>query len=260
MPSMPNPPPPWPRVFGGGAAAPVVGDLDRRVRESRQSTVTRQCPVPACRTTLVTASWMMRNADRSMSAGSGRRGPSQRSSTRTPGVRRGGGEPAEVGQAWCWLQRPDQDRACRGAALRFGPTQDAEHAAAARPGFRGWWPRCAVRALRASAGWVSMTRRPTPAWIAMMPMLCTTHIVQFAGDPQPLGHRRLRLGLRAPHLGLERGLPDRVAGQPGDDRGQQDNHVELDRHLQALGHEHGRARRRPSGSRPARSGATWWPR
>ena len=32
----------------------------------------------------------------------------------------------------------------------------------------------AVRALRASAGWVSMTRRPTPAWIAMMPMLCAT--------------------------------------------------------------------------------------
>lgn len=29
-------------------------------------------------------------------------------------------------------------------------------------------------ASRASAGWVSMTRLPTPAWIAMMPMLCAT--------------------------------------------------------------------------------------
>lgn len=29
-----------------------------------------------------------------------------------------------------------------------------------------------VSALRASAGWVSMTRLPTPAWMAMTPMLC----------------------------------------------------------------------------------------
>ena len=29
-------------------------------------------------------------------------------------------------------------------------------------------------ALRASAGWVSMTRLPTPAWMAMTPMLCAT--------------------------------------------------------------------------------------
>lgn len=32
----------------------------------------------------------------------------------------------------------------------------------------------ALSAARASAGWVSMTRLPTPAWIAMMPMLCAT--------------------------------------------------------------------------------------
>lgn len=29
-------------------------------------------------------------------------------------------------------------------------------------------------ASRASAGWVSITRLPTPAWMAMMPMLCAT--------------------------------------------------------------------------------------
>ncbi len=32
----------------------------------------------------------------------------------------------------------------------------------------------ALSASRASAGWVSMTRLPIPAWIAMTPMLCAT--------------------------------------------------------------------------------------
>src|SRR5580698_8186831 len=44
-------------------------------------------PVWAWRTTLVTASWMMRNADRSMSAGSGSRLPCHSTSTRTPASR-----------------------------------------------------------------------------------------------------------------------------------------------------------------------------
>ena len=44
-------------------------------------------------------------------------------------------------------------------------------------------------------------------------------VVQFAGDPQPLGQRGLGGGLGLLRLGPGVGQPDRVSDEPGEDRG-----------------------------------------
>jgi len=126
---------------------------------------TKQWPVPACRTTLVTASWMMRNAEVSMSAGSGRCCPCHSTSTWTPAsavvaaslptpARPSAGSTGAVMPASAWRSAP---------SIRRSPARVSRLVVS-----------IAARALPASAGWVSMTRLPAPAWIAMMPMLCAT--------------------------------------------------------------------------------------
>ena len=129
---------------------------------------TRHRSVPAWRTTLVTASWMMRNAARSMSAGSGSRLPGQSTSTRTPASRvvaasrsRPTRPGAGFGGAW---SGPDSGSACRSpVTIRRSPDSVSRLVAS-----------MAARASRASPGLASKTRRPAPAWIAMTPMLCAT--------------------------------------------------------------------------------------
>ena len=124
--------------------------------------------MPAWRTTLVTASWMMRNADRSMSAGSGSRLPRQSTSTCTPASR-------AVAASRSMSARPGAgpSGACHGpgpgsarrspVTIRRSPDSVSRLVAS-----------MAARASRASSGRASKTLRPDPAWIAMMPMLCAT--------------------------------------------------------------------------------------
>ena len=125
-------------------------------------------PVPAWRTTLVTASWMMRNADRSMSAGSGSRLPRHSTSTRTPASR-------AVAASRSMSARPGAapSGSCPGpgswsarrspVTIRRSPDSVSRLVAS-----------MAARASRASSGRASKTLRPEPAWIAMMPVLCAT--------------------------------------------------------------------------------------
>ena len=175
-----------------------------------------------------------------MSAGSGRRGAepahARRGRRRPPSSRRAargrpGLAPAPAGR--------DQDRACRapglpGSARRRTPSICRSPARVSR-----LVASMAARASRASAGWVSMTRRPTPAWIAMMPMLCAT----ISCSSRAIRSRSVTAACAWACVrrasACSAACRTEWPRQPGDDRGQQDNHVELDRHLQALGHEHG---------------------
>jgi hypothetical protein len=124
--------------------------------------------VPAWRITLVTASWMIRNADRSMSAGSGSRRPSHSTSTCTPASR---------------VMAASRSRSARPGAGSSGACPGPDPGSARRsPVIIRRRPdsvsllvaSMAARASRASAGLASKTLRPEPAWIAMMPMLCAT--------------------------------------------------------------------------------------
>ncbi len=128
--------------------------------------VTWQSGVSAWRTTLVRASWTIRKAARSISGGRGRRSPSRRTSTWTP---------ASFAEAVSRSRSASPGAGSRGAVSAPGPGSVRRNA----PRVRRSPARVSLlvssmmaSALRASSGCVSMTRRPTPAWMAMTPMLC----------------------------------------------------------------------------------------
>ena len=73
-----------PGVRARAGAVAAVRRPRRRARPPGSRRAPGRSRPPACRTTLVTASWTIRNAARSMSGGSGRCLPCQRTSTRTP--------------------------------------------------------------------------------------------------------------------------------------------------------------------------------
>ena len=174
---------------------------------------TRQESVPAWRTTLVTRLLDDAEADRSMSAGSGRRLAPPAHVDADPGVRRRCGQPVEVGQARRRVAaaRPG---GCPGSAL----AERAEHPAQPRQGLPAGDLDGAQRVAGLGglgvddpAGRTGLDGDDADA--------VGDHVVQLAGDPQPFGGDRLGRGLgAAAALGVLAGLPHRVADQPGDDR------------------------------------------
>ncbi|CAM5704076.1 hypothetical protein SALBM135S_07603 [Streptomyces alboniger] len=174
MPTRPYPGP------GGGTAVPPPppsSSTPMMISSSRYSTVTVHEPAPACRTTLVTDSCTTRNADRSMSAGSGLRSPRHRTSTRTPAAvvvaarRSTSASPAAGSNGTA--SRPAPGPRLRDtppvSLSRRAPSSRRSPASVSRPAVS-----TAIIASRALAGWVSATRAAAPACNAMMPMLCAT--------------------------------------------------------------------------------------
>lgn len=82
----------------------------------------------------------------------------------------------------------------------------------------------AASALRASTGWVSMTRRPVAGLDGDDADAVRDHVVQLAGDPQPLGGDCLLRGLDPHRFGVLAALLDEIAGQPGKGEHQNEEH------------------------------------
>ena len=168
--------------------------------------------VPAWRTTLVTASWMMRNADRSMSAGSGSRLPRQSTSTRTPASR-------VVAASRSMSARPGAgpSGACPGPGSRLGAPQPGHHPpqsgqrlpAGGLDGGQGV-ARLVGTGVEDTAARARLDRDDADA----VRHACRAVRGRSAAAPPA------RLGGRlGPHqLGPGLRLPDRMSDQPGNDR------------------------------------------
>ena len=168
--------------------------------------------MPAWRTTLVTASWMMRNADRSMSAGSGSRLPSQSTSTCTPASR-------VMAASRSMSARPGAgpSGACPGPGSGLGTPQPGHHPP--QPGQR--LPAGGLDGGQGVArlGGAGVEDPAARACLDRDDADAVRHdVVQFAGDPQPFRHRGLGGGLGAHQFGPGLCLPDRVSDEPGNDR------------------------------------------